>query len=61
MTGLSHLLLYIPVTLAVLSVIEVARTDDPKKVAKATARNFAILTTVLAAGAAVVFLINKFA
>ena len=61
MTGLSHLLLYVPVTLAVLSVIEVARTDDAKKVAKATAKNFAILTTVLAVGAAIVFFVNKFA
>jgi len=57
----SHLLLYVPVTVLVLAVIEACKSDDPKKIAKAAFKNFGVLTLVLILGGAIVFFINKYA
>jgi hypothetical protein len=57
----SHLLLYLPVTIAVFVVIEACRTDDAKRIAKATAKNLAVLTAVLVVASVFVFFINRYA
>lgn len=58
---MSHLLLYVPITVLVLAVIEACKSDDPKKIAKSALKNFAVLTLVLVVGGAIVFFVNKYA
>lgn len=57
---MSYLLLYVPVTLAVLAVLEACRSDDPVKVARRTLSNFGVLTAALALGSVVVYFINRY-
>ena len=55
---MSHLLLYIPVTLAILVVLETTKQEDPKLIMKRSLRNFGILTGVLLVGSLLVFAIQ---
>ena len=55
---MSHLFLYIPITLLVLVVLEATKQDDPKIIAKKALRNFSILTGVLLVGSLIVFAIQ---
>ena len=52
---MSNLLLYIPITLIILIVLEACKQDDPKVIAKKSLVNFGILTGVLLAGSAIVY------
>ena len=58
---MSYLILYAPITLLVLVVLETCRQDDPLKIARASARNFALLTLVLFLGSVAVFFVNRYA
>lgn len=60
MTGLSYLVLYVPIVLVILTVLETCRSDDPLKILKRALANFGVLTAVLVGGGAVVFLVNRF-
>jgi hypothetical protein len=59
MTDLRALLLYVPICIVVLLVLEVCKTDDAKRAAKRTLANFGVLTLVLGVASVVVFFINK--
>ena len=52
---MSNILLYIPVTLIILVVLEACKQDNPKAIARKTLINFSILTGVLLAGSAIVY------
>lgn len=56
---MSYLLLYIPICLVILVVMEACRQDDPMRIAKRALINFAILTGVLVAGSAIVHVIQR--
>lgn len=56
----SYLLLYIPICLVVMLVLEACRTDDYRRVFKRALQNFATLTAVLVVGGAIVWVVNKF-
>lgn len=58
---MSYLLLYVPVTALVLVVLEACKHDDPKTIAKRSAWNFGLLTTVLVVGSVAVYFINRYA
>ena len=58
--GLHYLVLFFPVCLVVLLVLETCRSDDPRKIAKRSLANLGMLTLVLGAGGAVVYLVNRF-
>lgn len=60
MTSVWELLLYIPITLVILAVLEACRHDNPRKVLRKTAVNFGALTAVLVLGSIVIFFINKY-
>lgn len=60
MKSASYLLLYIPVCLAVMLVLEACRTDDFRRLFKRAAQNFGMLTLVLAVGSMFVWVINKY-
>lgn len=60
MKSASYLLLYIPVCLAVMLVLEACRTDDFRRLFKRSAQNFGMLTLVLAIGSMLVWVVNKY-
>jgi len=60
MKGITYLLLYVPIVLVILTVLEACRSDDPVKILKRALANFGVLTAVLLGGGAVVFLINRY-
>jgi hypothetical protein len=60
MKSASYLLLYIPVCLAVMLVLEACRTDDYRRVFKRAFQNLATLTLVLVLGGALVWVVNKY-
>ena len=60
MKGIPYLVLYIPIVLVILTVLEICRSDDPRKILKRAFANFGVLTAVLVGGGAVVFLINRY-
>lgn len=55
---MSHVLLYIPIVLVILAVLEACKQDDPRKIARRVLINFSLLTGVLLAGSAVIFAIQ---
>lgn len=57
---MSYLWLYLPLCLVILVVLEACRTDDPLRILKRSAGNFGVLTGVLLAGSAIVYVINRF-
>ena len=60
MNSVWELLLYIPITLVILAVLETCRHHDPKKIVRKTAVNFGALTLVLLVGCTVIFFIQKY-
>ena len=59
MNGLSYLVLFFPIVLVILLVLETCRSDDPKKIVKRALSNFGVLTAVLVLGGAFVYVINR--
>ncbi|MBI3856631.1 MAG: hypothetical protein HY293_13170 [Planctomycetes bacterium] len=55
----SYLVLFFPIVLVILLVLEACRSDDPKKIAKRALANFGVLTAVLVLGGAFVYVINR--
>lgn len=60
MRGLLPVLLFIPVCLVMLLVLEACRSDDPARIVKRSLANFGILAAVLLAGSAVVQVISRY-
>lgn len=60
MKSASFLLLYVPICLVVMLVLEACRTDDVRRIARRSLQNFGMLTLVLFSGSVVVWLINKY-
>jgi len=60
MSGASYLLLYVPICLVVMVVLEACRTDDPRRILRRSLSNFGTLTVVLLAGGLLVWLANRF-
>ncbi|HLY74930.1 MAG TPA: hypothetical protein VKU80_12495 [Planctomycetota bacterium] len=59
MNGVSYLLLFFPIVLVILVVLEAARSDDPKAILKRALANLGVLTAVLVLGGAFVYVINR--
>ncbi|HEV3027828.1 MAG TPA: hypothetical protein VMU54_11185 [Planctomycetota bacterium] len=59
MNGVSYLLLFFPIVLVILVVLEAARSDDPKSILKRALANLGVLTAVLVLGGAFVYVINR--
>lgn len=59
MNGVSYLLLFFPIVLVILLVLEACRLDDPKLIVKRALANLGVLTAVLVLGGAFVFVINR--
>jgi hypothetical protein len=57
---MSYLILYVPITLVVLAVLEGCRSDDPAKIFKRCLSNFGVLTAALAMGSVVVYFVNRY-
>ena len=60
MSGVSYFFLFFPIALVILLVLEMCRSDDPKRIAKRTLANLGLLTAVLTVGSVVAFLMNRF-
>ncbi len=60
MRNASYFLLYFPVALVILMVLETCRSDEPRRILWRTLKNFGLLTASLAAGSAVIYLIQRF-
>ena len=60
MNSVWELLLYVPVTLASLLVLEACKSDDPKRIGRRALKNFTALTLVLVVGSGAVFLFTKY-
>ncbi|HEX7899300.1 MAG TPA: hypothetical protein VF950_16155 [Planctomycetota bacterium] len=60
MKSASYLLLYVPICLVVMLVLEACRTDDYGRVFKRAAQNFGTLTLVLVVAGALVWVVNKY-
>jgi hypothetical protein len=59
MNGISYLVLFFPIVLVILLVLETCRSDDPKKIVRRALSNFGVLTAVLVLGGAFVYVINR--
>jgi hypothetical protein len=59
MSGLSYLVLFFPIVLVILLVLETCRSDDPKKILRRAFANFGVLSAVLILGGAFVYVINR--
>jgi hypothetical protein len=60
MSGASYLLLYLPVSFVVFLVLEACRCDDPGRVLRRAAWNFATLGVALLAGGALIYAVNRY-
>ncbi len=58
--GVPYLVLYIPIVLVILLVLETCRSDEPKKILRRALSNFGVLTLVLGVGGLLVYLINRY-
>ena len=56
---MSYFLLYIPICLVILVVLEACKHDEPRKIARRSLFNFSILTVVLLLGSAIIYGIQK--
>ena len=59
MNGINYLFLFFPIVLVILVVLEAARSDDPRSIAKRALANLGVLTAVLVLGSAFVYVINR--
>jgi len=59
MSGISYLVLFFPIVLVILLVLETCRSDDPKKIIRRTLANLGVLTAVLVFGGLFVYVINR--
>ncbi len=59
MKGVSYLLLYVPICLVVMLVLEACRSDNPARIVRRSFSNFGMLTLVLVVGGALVWTINR--
>ncbi len=57
---MTYILLYFPLSLAILVVLEACRSDDPAKIVKRSLSNLCVLTLALAACSIVVYFINRY-
>jgi len=57
---MSYILLYVPICLVILSVLETIKEDQPSIIVKHVLKSFAILTGMLIAVSAIIFLVNKY-
>lgn len=57
---MSFLPLYVPICLVIFFIVEMIKSDDVKSIVKRSLTNFSILTVILAAVSAVMFLMNKY-
>ena len=60
MNGVSYLVLFFPICLVIMVVLETCRSDDPRKILKRSLSNFGLLSLVLVLGSIVVFFINRY-
>jgi hypothetical protein len=60
MKSASYLLLYVPICLVVMLVLEGCRSDDFPRIVRRALRNFATLTLVLAVGGFAAWIVNRF-
>jgi hypothetical protein len=60
MNGLNYLVLYVPIVVVILIVLETCRSDDPGRIVKRAFSNFGALTLVLAIGSAFVYVVNRY-
>jgi heme A synthase len=58
--GISYLVLYLPIVLVILFVLEACRSDEPRKILRRAISNFGVLTLVLGVGGTLVYLINRY-
>ena len=56
----SYLWFYFPLVIAIMSVLEICRHDDPKVIVKRSLINTGILTAVLACGAIVLHIMGEY-
>ena len=56
----SYLWFYFPLVLAIMSVLEICRHDEPKLILRKTLNNSAILTGVLGLGALILHLMGEY-
>lgn len=56
---MSYLLLYVPIAVATLALLELAREVSPKELAKRVGKNLAVITAVLAVAGALAFLLDR--
>jgi hypothetical protein len=59
MTGITYLVLFFPIVLVILLVLEACRSDDPRKIVKRALASLGVLTAVLVLGGAFVYVINR--
>lgn len=59
MNNISYLLLFFPVVLVILLVLEACRSDDPKSILRRAFANLGVLTAVLVLGGTFVYVINR--
>lgn len=57
---MSYLILYVPITLVIMVVLETCRRSDPVEIAKRALANFGVLTTALVLGGMLVYLVNRY-
>lgn len=57
---MSYLLLFFPVCLVIMLVLEACRSDDPVRILKRALSNFAVLSLVLILGSVLVFFVNRY-
>ena len=60
MTNLPYLVLFFPITLVILLVVEACRSDEPVKILRRALANLGVLSLVLVLGGTLVFLINRY-
>lgn len=56
----SYLILYVPICLVIMLVLEGCRSDDFRRIVRRSVVNFGTLTAVLATGGLLVWLISRF-
>ena len=56
---MSYLLFYFPLMFTALTVLEVCRESEPKKILKRVAKNFTLMTAIFFAGGVVVALFQN--
>ena len=59
MSGINYLVLFFPIVLVILLVLEACRSDDPKKILRRALANLGVLTAVLVLGGTFVYVINR--